>query len=77
MKGTVSIGDPVEVRVIVRPRSTPLLRGPASLEPVPLTEEWIPATVVAVSPRNGSISVAFSDGERMAVRRDQWRKAHA
>lgn len=57
----IGIGDPVEVRVMVRTRTG-------------VDEQWLPATVSAVSARNGSIAVAFSDGERLAVRRDQWRR---
>jgi hypothetical protein len=60
VKAKPNIGDPVEVRVTLRTRLGDLAT-------------WVPATVVTV-PRNGSIGVAFSDGDRMAVRRGLWRR---
>lgn len=62
MKDPVSIGDPVEVRVMKR------VNGGHNF-----TEWWLPATVVYVTLR--SIGVAFFDGERLAVVNGGWRRA--
>ena len=56
-KAAVSIGDAVMVKICHR---VPDCDGiPA------FTEHWLPATVCSVGPRE--ISVAFSDGERLAL----------
>jgi hypothetical protein len=58
VKNEIAIGDPVKVRAMDR------VDG----------EIWIPATVTGVLGSDGNIAVAFSDGERMAVQRGNWKR---
>lgn len=65
----ISIGDPVEVRII-RQKGSPFLGGVE----VRAEELWVPATVSA---KDGmQLGVTFADGERLAIplwKKDDWR----
>lgn len=63
-KSNVSIGDAIEVKVVIR---TPFMRG--------AREEWLPATVCFAD--RSQVGAAFSDGDRLAlpITSREWRYA--